>query len=61
MLGNKYLGLIVVYLVYRSGLGEKVAGFIGDDQLAGMTIRNSTILAYLAAQYYALGHSKHRP
>ena len=47
ILGNKYLGLTLAYLVFRSGVGEKMAGFIGPTE---MVVRNAIIFAYFSAQ-----------
>lgn len=50
ILGNKYLGLTAAYLVFRSGVGEKMAIIIRGVGNLDAIVRNAIILAYIAAQ-----------
>jgi len=50
IIGNKYLGLTAAYLVFRSGVGEKMAIIIRGVGNLEPIIRNAIILAYIAVQ-----------
>jgi len=50
VLHNKYLGLTAAYLVFRSGVGEKIAIIIRGVGNLEAIIRTAIILLYIAAQ-----------